>query len=319
MSDGSIQANSPTNYDTPEQTKDEAALDDTNPVVDRQARQPRYNKIAIGTRKRIIDAFQAGTPRKILAEYEQPPKNTINSIIAIFQKTGRLYKKKKGGLTHHKITLEIKEFINQEVDADCTVSLRKICNRVLTVKDVTVSTSTVFNCLRDLHYSLKILKSIPVRRNEADVIESRFICAQEFLQIEENYPPSKILFLDEVRFNVTMRVKHGRSLVGQTPISSVTTIKSKNISICSVMSRNKVIFKCLNRNAYNTSGFLSYLQELFTFLNSEGLDNCILIMDNVAYHKSDVIKTEFEEKGYRILFLSAYSSSLNPIEMFFYK
>ncbi|KAF7685002.1 hypothetical protein CDIK_4249 [Cucumispora dikerogammari] len=116
-----------------------------------------------------------------------------------------------------------------------------------------------------------------------------------------------------------MMVKHGRSLVGQTPISSVTTIKSKNISICSVTSRDKVIFKRLNRNAYNTSGFLSYLQELFTFLNSEGLDNCIVIMDNVAFHKSEAIKTEFEEKGHRILFLSAYSPSLNPIEMVFSK
>ncbi|KAF7685470.1 hypothetical protein CDIK_3781 [Cucumispora dikerogammari] len=116
-----------------------------------------------------------------------------------------------------------------------------------------------------------------------------------------------------------MGVKYGRSLVRQTPISSVTTIKSKNISICSVMFRNKVIFKRLNRNAYNTSGFLSYLQELFTFLNSEGLDNCIVIIDNVAFHKSDVIKTEFEEKGHRILFLPVYSPSLNPIEMVFSK
>ncbi|KAF7685003.1 hypothetical protein CDIK_4248 [Cucumispora dikerogammari] len=141
MTDDSIQANPHTNYDTPEQTKDETASDDTNPVVDSQAREPRYNKIDIVTRKRIIDAFQAGTPRKTIAEYEQLPKNTINSIIAIFQKTVRLDKKKKGGRTHHKITVEIKEFRKQEVDAYCTVSLRKICNRVLTVKGVAVSTT----------------------------------------------------------------------------------------------------------------------------------------------------------------------------------
>ncbi|KAF7696433.1 hypothetical protein CDIK_1889 [Cucumispora dikerogammari] len=85
------------------------------------------------------------------------------------------------------------------------------------------------------------------------------------------------------------------------------------------MSRNKIIFKRLNRKSYKSSGFLSYLQELFTFLNSERLDNCIVIMNNVAFHKSEVIKTEFEEKGHRILFLSAYSSSLNPKEMVFLK
>ncbi|KAF7699532.1 hypothetical protein CDIK_1208 [Cucumispora dikerogammari] len=92
--DDSIQAIPLTNYETPEQTKDETASDDINPVVDGQAGQPRYNKIDIVTRKRIIDAFKAGTPRKTIAEYEQLPKNTINSIIAIFQKTGRLHKKK---------------------------------------------------------------------------------------------------------------------------------------------------------------------------------------------------------------------------------
>ncbi|KAF7696432.1 hypothetical protein CDIK_1888 [Cucumispora dikerogammari] len=95
MTDDSIQANPPTNYDTPEQTKDETASDDTNPVVDSQARESFYNKIDIVTRKRIIDAFQAGTPRKTIAEYEQLLKNTINSIIATFQINGLLDKKKK--------------------------------------------------------------------------------------------------------------------------------------------------------------------------------------------------------------------------------
>ncbi|KAF7691481.1 hypothetical protein CDIK_2580 [Cucumispora dikerogammari] len=180
MADDSIQANPPTNYDILKQTKDKTASDNTNPVVYSLAQQPRYNKIDIVSKKRIIDAFQAETSKKTIVKYEQLLKNTINSIIAIFQKTSRFDKNKKEGRTHHKITVEIKEFIKQEVDADCTVSLRKICNQILTVKSVTVSTTTVFNCLRDLHYSLKILKPVPVCRNEADVIESRFIYCRDF-------------------------------------------------------------------------------------------------------------------------------------------
>ncbi|KAF7685746.1 hypothetical protein CDIK_3505 [Cucumispora dikerogammari] len=180
MTDESIQFNPPTNCDTPEQTIDETASDYTNPRVDSQAQQPHYNKIDIVTRKRIIDAFQAETQKKTITKYEQLLKNTINSIIAIFQKTSRLDKKKKRGRSYQKKTVEIKNFIKQEVDADCTVSLRKICNRVLTVKGVTVSTTTVFNYLRDLLYSLKILKPVPVRRNEADVIKSKFIYRRDF-------------------------------------------------------------------------------------------------------------------------------------------
>lgn len=42
--------------------------------------------------------------------------------------------------------------------------------------------------------------------------------------------------------------------------------------------------------------------------------NSVLVFDNASIHKSDKLKVLIEEAGHQIIFLSAYSPDLNPIE-----
>ena len=47
--------------------------------------------------------------------------------------------------------------------------------------------------------------------------------------------------------------------------------------------------------------------------------SCVIIMDNVPFHKSNVVKGRFIEKGHQIKYLPSYSPVLNPIENAFAK
>lgn len=43
-------------------------------------------------------------------------------------------------------------------------------------------------------------------------------------------------------------------------------------------------------------------------------ENCVIVMDNASFHKSDKTKELIEKHGHRLLFLPTYSPDLNPIE-----
>lgn len=282
-------------------------------------RRPSYATVDCARRERIIQAFSNGQSGTSIASYENLPKSTIYSILDLYKKTGRATSSPRGGLRKEKMTNEIKEFVSQNVDENCTLSLKRITTLIMDRFGVSVSTTTVFNCLKSLNYSLKSLKLIPQRRNAGDVLNTRKTYSEEFQRIEESYPPNKIIFLDEVGFNISLRIRHGRAPIGVTPTTIVSNIRSKNISVCCAMTRCGMLYKKVSDRPYNALIFNEYLMSIFEQLRNNELRNCIFIMDNVAFHKCVSIRTTLETEGHRVMYLPPYSPSLNPIEEAFSK
>ncbi|KII75143.1 hypothetical protein RF11_10436 [Thelohanellus kitauei] len=138
-----------------------------------------------------------------------------------------------------------------------------------------------------MHFSLKSVRAIPEKRNDEHTILVRKAYAESFTLIEEQFPWRNIIFLDEVGFNVSMRIKKGRSLVGTTPVSNI-----KNVS----------------HHPYNKNTFKDYIGNLTNYLENNSLGPCVFIMDNVAFHKCDKARIS-----------TPYSPFLNPIENMFSK
>lgn len=84
---------------------------------------------------------------------------------------------------------------------------------------------------------------VPEKRNDPNTIEKRQIYVEDFMSMVSTTDESKIYFLDEVGFNVSMRTKGGRSRVGTRAIRIIPSIRSRNISICCVMNKAG-IYKC---------------------------------------------------------------------------
>ena len=70
----------------------------------------------------------------------------------------------------------------------------------------------------------------------------------------------------------------------------------------------------LFKNSVNTAKFNVYLEELrakFPF------DDMCLYMDNLAVHKSKVVRERMDELSFKYIYGPAYSPDLNPIETVF--
>jgi len=277
-----------------------------------------YKKIPLDTRIRIIDGISNGKTLKEVSEYERIAKTTINSIMKKYSQ-GFMTASPRGGIRNLKVTDEIKNFILFSVDEDCTMSLRKICLLVKERFAISISQMTVHNTLKALHYTLKCIRKVPEKRLATSNVELRKIYGDEFLIIEENFSTTKIIFIDETGFNVSMRVTKGRSLVGTTPIVMVPNLRSKNISVCCAMSRNEMLFSKVSHKSYNALKFEEFITSLCDILSMKNLDKCIFIMDNVAFHKCSSIRNVIENMGHVVNYLPPYSPSLNPIEKAFQK
>jgi len=279
----------------------------------------KYQKTANVTRHRIVKAYSSGTKICDICKYENLPHSSVSSIINIWLKTGRIDACEKGGCKHRKISEPTKVFIQESVDADCTLSLKKIADMVYNKFKIRISHTAVFKALRVMHYTLKMIRTIPLRRNLEQNIEVRRIYGNMFIELEESISPNKIIFLDEVGFNVSMRIKQGRAVIGQTPSTVVTNIRSRNISICCAMSRLQIIHKKMSNSPFNGNLFLDYMVELHDILKYMNLNGCCFIMDNVAFHKCASVKEFITANGHTVQYLPPYSPALNPIEEAFSK
>lgn len=72
----------------------------------------------------------------------------------------------------------------------------------------------------------------------------------------------------------------------------------------------------LHQGGVNQNVFGDFLKSLFQTL-SEKNEKYILVMDNVAFHKTTDIKILIENSGHKLLLLPPYSPFLNPIEEVF--
>ena len=77
--------------------------------------------------------------------------------------------------------------------------------------------------IKAFNYSLKHKNLIPVRRNDSSSIAIKKTYAQEFILLPSRFSEKQYIFVDEVRFKVSMRVNYGRSQSG-TPANQVILI-----------------------------------------------------------------------------------------------
>jgi transposase len=68
---------------------------------------------------------------------------------------------------------------------------------------------------------------------------------------------------------------------------------------------------------YNSEDFAEFLNKLIHHLSLNGISGAYLIMDNVGFHKTDLVVNLIESHGHKATFLPPYSPFLNPIENLF--
>jgi len=122
----------------------------------------------------------------------------------------------------------------------------------------------------------------------------------------------ELISIDEVGFQLVTNYKRIWFFKGEKPKRAFFW-SNKKLTVCGALtSSHKFYYEFLE--AQNTFTFGCFLERLFAWLDPS--KKYVLILDNAAWHKTDVIKGIFEEYIDRIAveFIPPYSPELNPIE-----
>ncbi len=128
--------------------------------------------------------------------------------------------------------------------------------------------------------------------------------------------PDRLVFIDETGTTTKMTRLRGRCLKGQRLRSKAPFGHWKTQTFVAGLRSNGLIAPFVVDQPMNRRIFEAYVE---TQLVPTLRPGDIVIMDNLAAHKSPKTETAIRAKGAWILFLPPYSPDLNPIEMAFAK
>jgi hypothetical protein len=170
--------------------------------------------------------------------------------------------------------------------------LRAIKTKYEEELQIVVSKSTIERTIENFKYSFKRVNNLPVRSNDEQSLNARSCYGNLFMQLMSSVDDSKFYFIDEVGFNVSMRCRRGRSLIGTRAVQNVTSLRSRNISFCCAMNKNGVFKYSSQKRAYNTESFLGFIEDVIEKLNELKVKGVVIIMDNVPFHKAVVVNNK---------------------------
>lgn len=134
----------------------------------------------------------------------------------------------------------------------------------------------------------------------------------EFKNTIKSIPIDDILSIDESSFDSRMLPHYGYSLKGQRIRNKETLVSRDRHSIVCGVSSNCVESHYIVNGSMNKGEFLKFLQTTLTDCKQS-----VLLLDNVAFHKSKDVLKYINDAGKRVIFVPPYSPQYNPIEHVF--
>jgi transposase len=136
--------------------------------------------------------------------------------------------------------------------------------------------------------------------------------AKQFWEQLEQVPIHKLVFLDECGCQHNMSRSHGRSLRGQRVYDVRPGNTRTTLTVLGVLTIHGLVDTMTVDSGTDKEVFESFVEHVLCKHLEQG---DVVVMDNLAAHKSAKAKTLIEAVGARIVFQPPYSPQVNPIEM----
>jgi transposase len=128
--------------------------------------------------------------------------------------------------------------------------------------------------------------------------------------------PSKLVFVDESGFHLTMTPAYARAPKGERAYGQVPRNRGENTSFIAALSLNGLQAPMTLQGSVDALVFETYIEQVLLPTLTPGQ---IVVLDNHRVHKGDKVAELLAAKGCLFLFLPPYSPDLNPIEEAFFK
>jgi transposase len=184
--------------------------------------------------------------------------------------------------------------------------------KLLEIENINVSQSTISRNLKSMGYSRKRLVKIPEERNSLRNIDLR----QNFCRFINNYQDRQLIFLDECGFSLHTSRYYGYAPKNEKAYITVKGNRGKNVSLLCMIGLEGVLGYKVVTGSINSHILVEFMKD--KIINNERFTgNNVLIMDNVKFHHSSVVKNICNVNNITIKHMPPYSPQLNPIEEFF--
>lgn len=127
----------------------------------------------------------------------------------------------------------------------------------------------------------------------------------------EDIDPRNIVVIDESGSDLSMTSDYARSEGGERAKAPKPHISGSKFSIIGAIGITCIVAAMYVQTAVDIEIFETFVRKL---LNPKLGHGKYVVMDNVGFHKNDVIIKLIESTGARVVFLPPYSPDLSPIE-----
>jgi transposase len=133
---------------------------------------------------------------------------------------------------------------------------------------------------------------------------------QDFIDAMKGINPEDVIILDESGSDLRQMSDYARAEGGERAKAAKPHAPGNRFSIIGAISISAIVAMMYIDCAINGDIFLAFIKELLPKLRS----GQYLVMDNVSFHKHEMIKFLVESVGAKVVFLPPYSPDLSPIE-----
>ncbi len=139
---------------------------------------------------------------------------------------------------------------------------------------------------------------------------------RDWQRCAETLPARKVVGVDESGTHLDMTRRYGRAPRGQRVYVKQRRNYGKNMTLLAGLTLDGMTDSLVVEGAVTTPVFEAFIEQVLLPSLQPG---DIVVLDNLAAHKSSYIEQLLLEHGCRLLFLPAYSPDFSPIEHAFSK
>jgi len=229
----------------------------------------------------------------------------------------------RGGAIHVKLTAAESLFLAERLTEDPRLTGGQLAAE-LAERGVDVAASTVNAHVRSPvmeqygvpRFTVKRLRVQEEARNSDAVKEQRREYIIEYNRLLSG--GSIVVFVDETPFDILDTRHMARAPIGQRAVVRRRQVRTTGVTAITAISdvwgvvHVEFVLGCVTADAFRV-----FLGDLFETIRGHTREAVLLVMDNVAFHRTAGVRAMIEASGHRVLYTAPWSCELNPIEYVF--